>query len=537
MLMAGLNLSWQRRRWSSDARVDALFVLLLTQLNLGKGYFSYDGFTDGPSFYGDACRGPAYTGGGYVTSDGFYDWWTYGARAAKRPIDVLEGDVPTVAFRRLAPAWKGKMFRIPSWMDNSAMEFSLEKGGSKAPRLNDVIKELFWLQVFYGFITVWTWLSSEANETADHFSRGRIAEAMHSAYYTGLWHPGVVPKPHADVGRVRVLPENRCAKYEKAARDMLGEARARGQQVTGIGKVAGRKASGRAASAPARSMHRGALMMLCFFCLCSPATALSYSGPSADCSFGCVHWMVLSHISMHSWQFLLELALGICCGSVLFRIGRRASYCRQIIASRKARRSFTSRLVTHGGNRWLAVMMVFLTCMVAFVVAPRAAAQSSSVPASRASIYTGLPLDLAGELDTIVHNRLSTSSWRTVESGVKLWRKVCEERGWHHIITTDDPDRGGKLVTFVMSLLACTTLTWGTIQSYVWGVRKFQQLQHQADPVMGIDGWTDFMLGIQVLTFEISQPRKRTPIRVIYMLYCVRSTGLFFGRSSWLFFF
>ena len=200
MLMAGLNLSWQRRRWSSPARVDALFVLLLTQLNLGKGYFSYDGFTDGPSFYGDACRGPAYTGGGYVTSDGFYDWWTYGARAAKRPIDVLEGDVPTVAFRRLAPAWKGKMFRIPSWMDNSAMEFSLEKGGSKAPRLNDVIKELFWLQVFYGFITVWTWLSSEANETADHFSRGRIAEAMHSAYYTGLWHPGVVPKPHADVG-------------------------------------------------------------------------------------------------------------------------------------------------------------------------------------------------------------------------------------------------------------------------------------------------------------------------------------------------
>ena len=83
MLMAGLKLSWQRRRWSSDARGDALFVLLLTQLNLGKGYFSYDGFTDGPSFYGDACRGPDYTGGGYVTSDGFYDWWQYGARAAE----------------------------------------------------------------------------------------------------------------------------------------------------------------------------------------------------------------------------------------------------------------------------------------------------------------------------------------------------------------------------------------------------------------------------------------------------------------------
>ena len=41
---------------------------------------------------------------------------------------VLEGDVPTVAFRRLAPGWKGLMLKIPCWMDNSAMESSLEKG-------------------------------------------------------------------------------------------------------------------------------------------------------------------------------------------------------------------------------------------------------------------------------------------------------------------------------------------------------------------------------------------------------------------------
>ena len=87
---------------------------------MGKGYFSYDGFAAGPTFWGDACRSREYTGGGYVTSDGFCDWWTYGQRAAKRPIDVLEGDVPTVGFRCLAGSWRG--FKILCWMDNKAME-------------------------------------------------------------------------------------------------------------------------------------------------------------------------------------------------------------------------------------------------------------------------------------------------------------------------------------------------------------------------------------------------------------------------------
>ena len=44
------------------------------------------------------------------------------------------------------------------------------------------------------------------------------------------------------------------------------------------------------------------------------------------------------------------------------------------------------------------------------------------------------------QVETVLDNRLASSSWR----------KVAVARGWAHIIATDRPDRGGKLVTFVL---------------------------------------------------------------------------------------
>ena len=371
-----------------------------------------------------------------------------------------------------------------------------------------------------------------------------------------------------------------------------GESGAARQQAKGKGKAGAQKAARRAVSVPARSVHRGALMLLCFFCLCSPTVGFSPSEYSPD--WGCPLLRLFAAMpDLYAWTNILcvivQLVLGFVLGTCLHRwfttvvscaeasdatdmpgpgitsdsgsdsdmpgfvqtsdsgsdsdvaaekaAGRNSRAQREarrlvaqvpstlaMIAPRRASASLGSRFLSGGVKGWFWVMVLCACCHVTLVVAPRAPPQVSSVPASRASIYTGLPPDLAGTLDTIVHNRLSTSSWRTVESGVKLWRRVCEERGWPHIIVTDDPDRGGKLVAFVMSLLACTTLTWGTISSYVWGVRKFQQLQHQADPVSGVDQWTEFMMGIQVLTFEPSQPRRRTPIRVVYAI--IRAVNL-----------
>ena len=42
-----------------------------------------------------------------------------------------------------------------------------------------------------------------------------------------------------------------------------------------------------------------------------------------------------------------------------------------------------------------------------------------------------------------------------------------------------------------------------------------------------LDGWSEFMMGIQVLTFEASQPRKRTPISVIYAILRVVNLAVF----------
>jgi hypothetical protein len=50
-------------------------------------------------------------------------------------------------------------------------------------------------------------------------------------------------------------------------------------------------------------------------------------------------------------------------------------------------------------------------------------------------------------------------------------------------------------VTFVLHMLTDTELVWGSIQTYVWGVRTWMQSQHQADPAMEVRSWDNFMAG------------------------------------------
>eukprot|EP00966_Prymnesium_polylepis_P020081 462693-Prymnesium_polylepis.1 len=65
-------------------------------------------------------------------------------------------------------------------------------------------------------------------------------------------------------------------------------------------------------------------------------------------------------------------------------------------------------------------------------------------------------------------NRLSTSSWRTINAAVKRWRVVAGNEGWSTIIPTDDPERGGKLVTFVLDMVEDSDLVYSTIEGYSW---------------------------------------------------------------------
>ena len=74
-LMSGLKLPWHRRR--TTRRVWSDFMLA------------------------------RYSGGGWVSACGAYDWFKYGSRAARRPIDFLEGDTVVACVERLAHKWWG----------------------------------------------------------------------------------------------------------------------------------------------------------------------------------------------------------------------------------------------------------------------------------------------------------------------------------------------------------------------------------------------------------------------------------------------
>ena len=149
----------------------------------------------------------------------------------------------------------------------------------------------------------------------------------------------------------------------------------------------------------------------------------------------------------------------------------------------------------------MLVLAMLGCCLVGEGDAMPVTQQAASISYSRASIFTGLPSGMCPAVEQVLDNRLSDSSWRTVKAGLTIWRTVAADNGWSAIIPTDDSERGGKMTAFVMHMLEDTDLTWGTIQSYVWGVRVWQQSQHQLDPVMGVAEWKSFLDGVKVLSW------------------------------------
>ena len=53
----------------------------------------------------DASKSSSLTAGGYLTSDGFGDYFKYGSAAARNPIDFLEGDTALRACVREGHKW------------------------------------------------------------------------------------------------------------------------------------------------------------------------------------------------------------------------------------------------------------------------------------------------------------------------------------------------------------------------------------------------------------------------------------------------
>ena len=159
-----------------------------------------------------------------------------------------------------------------------------------------------------------------------------------------------------------------------------------------------------------------------------------------------------------------------------------------------------------------AYSMVCFLILCHTVSAMPLTSQEVSIPYTRSSIFgSALPCHLVSYVEDMLDNRLSDSSWRTVQGGMKIWKEVAEQERWSTILHTDDPDRGPKLVTFVCHMLQDTSLVWGSIESYVWGVRTWMMLQHQADPLMGVLGWQHFAKAARILSWVPNEPRKRVP--------------------------
>ena len=102
-----------------------------------------------------------------------------------------------------------------------------------------------------------------------------------------------------------------------------------------------------------------------------------------------------------------------------------------------------------------------------------------------------------------------------VASTHRRWSAYCGRQNIPVLLVTDDPLRGGRLAGWVVSLMEDTDLVFASISTYVWAIRTWHCLQHQADPVMGVMGWTQFITGVAVYTAVAAEPRKEVPFDVI----------------------
>jgi hypothetical protein len=164
--LRGLKLLWHSRRTTRAERLDYHFIRDLLKLNLGKGYYSYADHTVAPTVLSDASDSRKYSGGGWVSACGAYDWFVYKGRQA---IDWKEGDSVLRACETMGPLWRGCI--VPFGIDNTVIERSVAKGRSGVERLNELMKHLFILQVKYGFILAPFRISSADNYLADALSR------------------------------------------------------------------------------------------------------------------------------------------------------------------------------------------------------------------------------------------------------------------------------------------------------------------------------------------------------------------------------
>ena len=125
-------------------------------------------------------------------------------------------------------------------------------------------------------------------------------------------------------------------------------------------------------------------------------------------------------------------------------------------------------------------------------------------------------MDEMDRIEEIMDHRLQPSSRRTVRTASDRWARYCDQQGWdERILTTGMSIRGGRLTSWVRSMVDDDKIVYKSISAYVWGLRVWHVFQHQADPVLGVNFWREFMQGVSVLTSVPGEPRKQVPLSVV----------------------
>ena len=470
-LMSHLRFPWQRRRTTAAERGNIRFFHDMLDLNMGQGHYSFEHFEEAGEVLTDASRSRAYTGGGFVSACGSYAWWRYGTRAAKMFIDYLEGDTVVHTAELMGHAWRGKW--VPWGVDNQAWTGAAARGSSQAQRLVTLLKRMLVLQVQHGFIARFYWLSSADNFLADDLSRDRVARFLTLVYSTGFWPSWLAPQPFLGGGHVRhldptdPLDARALAVMRRTARPRIDMAM--------------------------YAFHLGAAVLL----------------QAVVRGWLCRRW--------YEYWCLLLRSVRLLQAAVRFWRWRRARQRDVAAEPAPAGVRVRGRAGLHGGFVRVFLLFAFGLGVAAGArdSANAATRHAASITYARTDIWTGLPPELVQATEMLLDNRLAPRSMGTVRTAVRYWREVADAYGWDYVIATDDPHRGAYLTAYVHKLMSDTSLVASSIANYVWGLCTHMQLQHQADPRMGVLGWPAVMQSMGVLCAVAHEPRRMLPLDLL----------------------
>ena len=531
-LMRGLLRPSARRRLTKACAEDFKLIVRFLELNRGSGYFAFDRFALAAPVATDASKSSRYVGGGYLSACGRHSWWQYGPSAARKPIDVLEGDTVVKAACDLGHLWSN--CRVPLLIDNQAFQQSARRGWSRAARLSLLVRQLFFISIRCRCVFEFHWLSTHDNIFADALSRPNphsnflalVASMPH------LLDRGMVLRVMPGAGEVRGVSDSEDPLWAVSTRHPPGAVGAGeldtdptaspptccnlgpafSSDVAGDGPPSDRLRRCKRRAAVFKAPRRDFRATLCPVCGSPARWSCTLMGPDGSerrcdavrCLYGCTSSACFCSTRVCPSASAVSARLA----SVSVSIS-----CAMFTSFSRVVRMVTAEFVLLGASSSSPQGCEVIKYM------PSAAGRApvnGGVQVQRASIFVGLPSSsVLGCVDDILSDRLSPSTLSSMKAALAHWSLVAARHMWPRVIVADDPLRGGKLATFVVYLVQETSVKATSIQNYVWALRMWFKHQRQPDPVPGVLEWDDFMRAVAVVAWVRSEPRKAVPLSLI----------------------